>query len=148
MVTQSEELTVEESLEGRKIRTVFTEGNYAGLLQLPPRGSPRSNLLQLQPSHCNVAPVYFVKSKANLKGLLTLFGSPLSPRWNWRFFTIWSHLPSLPPHLIPTQCTLYASATFQMSIVGVSIQGASGTFLGVHRPQVADPFHRLTLSTV
>lgn len=52
--------------------------------------------------------------------------------------TIWSHLLLLPPHLIPIQCTLYFAVNIQMLIVGDSIQGASGTFLRVHGPQVVD----------
>lgn len=116
--------------KGWEMRTVLTRDEtikqvYYSCL---PRGLPNSILLSLKPSCCNITAVNFLKSKSNLKGPLTSFGSPWPTRWNAKVFTIWPHLQSLLPHLIPTQCTVYFSVTSQMSIVAVSMQAASENF--------------------
>ena len=112
------------------MRTVFTGDKtikqlYCNCL---PGGLPNSNLLSLQPGHCNITAVNFLKSKSDLKGPLTLFGSLAPTRWNAKVFTARPHLQSLPPHLIPTQCTLCFAVASQMSIVAVSMQAASENF--------------------
>lgn len=83
MVTQGEEFSMlfirgEFGEDGRSGQ-FFTDSTFKQVYyNCLPVSFPNINLIPLQPNHCNIATVSFLKSESNLEGPLTLFGSPLS----------------------------------------------------------------------